>query len=217
MISRRRWLYLLPITSLAIICALTIFSIDYQVHHQKTILLKLNNSLTTKYPDNLLNSKRRQSSEFSISLIAATNRFNQVGPARIISLAENLSQRNMMIGQEGKNLTFRLRTPTTGETAAQPKLIIPNVFNERNLHQILITFCQRKLTFYIDEVNNQYTFEFHPATSSALYLPWTIKLWRINLQDFNFSQSRFIFYGIIIMPLAILFNTFILYLNSKLS
>lgn len=186
--------------------------IDDQIHRHKTILFKLRKSLKTEFPAFSLNKKLKQSNEFSLSLIAASNRSKQVGPARIISLAENVSERNLMIGQERRNLTFRLRTPTTGDTAAQPELIIPNVFKDQNLHQILITFAQGKLTFYIDQPSHQYTYEFKPATSFMWYFPGTIKGWRVNLQDFNLLESQLTFYGIILLPLAILIRTSILLL-----
>ena len=186
--------------------------IDYQIHHNKTVLFKWRKSLKTEFPAKLLNKKLKQSNEFSLSLIAASDRWKQVGPARIISLAESISERNLMIGQERRNLTFRLRTPTTGDTAAQPELIIPNVFNDQNLHQIIITFAQGKLTFYIDRPSHQYTYEFQPATSFMLYFPGTIKGWRVNLQDFNLLESWLTFYGIMLLPLAILIKTLILLL-----
>jgi hypothetical protein len=36
------------------------------------------------------------------------------GPARIVSLSRNPSERNFTLGQSGAQLSFRLRTPTTG-------------------------------------------------------------------------------------------------------
>ena len=186
--------------------------IDDQIHRHKTVLFKLRKSLKTEFPAFSLNRKLKQSNEFSLSLTVGSDHSNQVGPARIISLAENVSERNLMLGQERRNLTFRLRTPTTGDTGAQPELIVPNVFNDRNLHQILITFAQGKLTFYIDQPSHQYTYEFKPATSFRLYLPWVTRRWRVNLQDFNLLESQLTFYGIILLPLAILIKTSILLL-----
>jgi VanZ family protein len=180
-------------------------TIDYQIHHQKNVLFNRKNNLISSTAMINLNQKIKQSQEFTLSLIAATNKYQQVGPARIISLAQNISNRNLMVGQEDKNLTFRLRTPTTGETASQPEFIIPNVFTDQNLHQILITFAQRKLTFYIDQPEHQYTYEFQPSTSFGLYLPWTIKQWRINLQNFNFLRSQIKFYGMVSLPIIIIF------------
>ncbi|WP_019505312.1 VanZ family protein [Pleurocapsa sp. PCC 7319] len=189
--------------------------LDYQIHHNKTVSFKREKSLKTEFPAFSLNKKLKQSNEFSLSLTAASNRLKQVGPARIISLAESISERNLMIGQEKRNLTFRVRTPTTGDTAAQPEFIIPNIFDDYNLHQILITYTQGKLTFYIDQPSHQYNYEFRPSTTYVFYLPWTINGWRVNLRDFNLLQSQFTFYGIILLPLAILINASILLLISS--
>lgn len=190
-------------------------NIDYQIHHDKTVLLHHKRKLISKAPVINLNHKIRKSNEFSLNIIVASDRFKQVGPARIISLAENVSNRNLMLAQEGKNLIFRMRTPTTGEGGYQPEFMIPNVFDDYDLHQILITFAQKKLTFYIDQPNNQYTFEFQPSTNFMLYLPWITKQWRVNLQDFDFLESQLTFYGIVLLPLIVLINSLISNIISR--
>lgn len=184
-------------------------TIDEQIHHQKTVLFKHKNSLVSQKPVLNLNQKIKKSHQFTINIIAASDRLKQVGPARIISLAGNISHRNLMLGQEGKDFIFRLRTPTTGESAAQPEFIIPNLFDDYDLHQILIIFTQRKLTIYVDQPNDPYTFEFQPSTNFKLYLPWISKQWRVNLKEFNLLSSQLTFYGIILLPLSILTNTLI--------
>ena len=183
-------------------------NIDDKIHQNKSLLLNSERWLKTKYPATSLIRKLKTTSEFSLSLIVATNQINQVGPARIIALSEGIYAHNLIVGQDGTNLIVRLRTPITGNNGTQPEFIIPNVFSDRKLHQILITFYQNKLNFYIDSANNQYSFEFKPATSFLAYLPWRIKLWQINLQNFNLLKYRLSLYGIIFIPLLILIAIF---------
>ena len=122
-----------------------------------------------------------------------------------------------MLAQSGTNLVFRLRTPTTSTIATQPYFIIPDFFKDLKLHQILITFARRKLTFYVDRQENKYTFEFQPSTHLKMYSPFKIKLWRIDLKNHSLLKSRIFFYSLILLPLAILITILLLGLKAQLN
>lgn len=169
--------------------------------------------LKTKKPAGLLGRRIEQSDRFTISITVAARRFDEVGPARIVSFAKNQFSRNVIIGQEGRNLILLLRTTTTGKSASKPTFIVPNVFSDRAYHQILITYANRELNFYIDRRDNQYTYKFLPATSIPLYLPWYLDSWNVNLAEVNIAASRATFYGIVLLPLAILIRASILCWN----
>ncbi len=192
-------------------------NIDRKKHQNQTVSVNSKQWLKTKYPATSLIQKLKTTSEFTLSLIVGTNQINQTGPARIIALSQDIYSCNLMIGQEETNVSFRLRTPITGDNASQPEFIIPNIFIDQNLHQILITFAQNKLTFYIDRLNNQYSFEFKPATSFLAYLPWTITLWQLNLQNFNLLKYQLTLYGIIFIPLLLLIVILASYLKCQKS
>ena len=179
-------------------------AIDYLIHHRKVVFFKKNQSLISADPVTKLNQKIKRSQEFSLSLILASNKQKQVGPARIVSLANNIHMRNIMIGQEGQDLVFRLRTPTTTIMATRPDFIIPNVFQDRDLHQILITFAKQKLTFYIDSPDNKYTYHFQPSTQLKLYSPLSLERWTVNLNKYSLLKHQIIFYSLLLLPLAIL-------------
>jgi len=191
--------------------------IDYQIHHSKAVLFNNKNSLISTSAAIKLNQAIKSSYEFSLSTIIASDKLKQVGPSRIISLGENIYSRNIMLGQEGSNLIFRLRTPATGENATQPGFYIPNFFKDKDLHQILITFAKKKLTFYIDRPENQYVFAFQPSTLSRLFLPWTTQQWNVNLQSHSLLRSQIIFYSLILFPLIMLSIIFILSLIQQLT
>ncbi|WP_019505311.1 VanZ family protein [Pleurocapsa sp. PCC 7319] len=190
-------------------------NIGNKKHLNQTVLFSQERWLKTEEPAVSLNSKLKDTDEFSISLILATNKINQFGPARIISLSDGIYAQNMIIGQQRSDFNFRIRTPITGSNATQPEFIIPNIFSDQSFHHILITFSKKKLRFYIDQPENQYFFEFTPATSFLIYFPWEKRPWIINLQDFDLLKYQQLFYTIIIIPLAILIIILIYYLLIK--
>ncbi|MCC0175599.1 VanZ family protein [Waterburya agarophytonicola K14] len=191
--------------------------IDDLIHNQKSVLFEQKNSLISDSPFTQLNQKIKASQEFSLSVILATNKFKQVGPSRIISLGENIYSRNLMLGQENSNLIFRLRTSTTGDNANQPGFYFPNFFKNKDLHQILITYAQNKLTFYLDRPEDKYTFTFQPSTHLKLFLPWNLTKWNVNLQNHNPLQSQITFYSLVLSPLVLLSGIFILCSTQKVS
>jgi VanZ family protein len=191
-------------------------SIDYQIHHNKTVLFNKKNSLISAAAATNLNQKLKASQEFSLSIILASDKLKQAGPSRIVSLGEDIYNRNLMLGQEDSNLVFRLRTPSAGTNASLPGFYLPNFFKDQDLHQILITFAQNKLTFYVDHLEHQYTFKFQPATLAKLFLPWTTQQWNINLQNYNLLQSQIVFYSLILFLPILLSGIFILSLIAKL-
>ena len=184
------------------------------VHQNTTILLNSKQWLKSEDSAFLLNKKIKNANAFSLSLIVATNKIDQVGPARIVALSNGIYAQNMIIGQEGTDLNFRLRTPITGNNPTHPEFIIPNIFNDHSLHQILITFAQKKLSFYIDQPGHQYSFKFNPFNSFFSYFPWESKRWIINLEEFDILKYQQIFYTIITIPFGILMITLIYYFVS---
>jgi glycopeptide antibiotics resistance protein len=178
-----------------------------------SILLNSQQWLKTEQSANLLIEKLKKTNEFSLSLIVASNEVNQSGPARIFVISKDTVAQNLIIGQNQTNLIFRLRTPITGNNASQPEFIVPNVFKDQIFHQILITFAQKKINFYIDQADNQYTFEFNPYNSFLAYFPWDKQIWRIYLHNFNLFKYQLLFYSIVLTPLLLLIAFLLYYLK----
>ena len=191
-------------------------AIDNLIHNRKAVLFEKRNSLISSLPATQLTKKLQDSQEFTLSIILATNKLQQVGPSRIISLGENIYSRNFLLGQEGSKLIFRFRTPTTGANALQPSFFIPNFFQDTELHQILITFANNKVTIYLDRPTTKYSFSFQPATHLKLFSPWIIRHWGLDLTTYNLLQTQLIFYSLILSPLGIFISIYIIALSSKL-
>lgn len=147
-----------------------------------------------------LSQRISQTSEFTLSAILATDNIQQTGYARIISISENSLRRNLTISQQGDSLELRLRTPLTGENGSDIQLMIPNVFKNKEFHQIIITYSRGRIKFYIDKLQQSYS---------------------INLLELIPFNQKLFYYGLIFMPLgaslAILRFRFFVENNVRLS
>jgi glycopeptide antibiotics resistance protein len=169
-----------------------------------SILVNSRQWLKTVQPAAVLSQKLKNTGEFSLYLAVASNDPQQFGPARIMSISQGTQSHNFLIGQEGTDLHLRLRTPITGDAASQPRFRIPRVFENDDLARILVVFANKKLDLYINKPENQYSFEFTPATSFFSYIPWSRVDWIVNLEGFKPLKYQLLFYTIAIAPLAIL-------------
>ncbi len=176
--------------------------IDSKIRQGKGISIDQDHWLSTKESAKIVNERLKKANEFSLSTIISTNQVQQKGPARIISISDGITSRNFTLGQDGTNLVFRLRTPITGNNGSELQFIVSDVFQDDSSHQILITFANQNLNFYIDRPENKYTFRFMPEISWSAYIPISSKNSQVNLKDFNLLKYRIIFYSILLIPLG---------------
>ena len=150
--------------------------------NQEGILISANNWLQTATPVTSLSKSISETSKFTISTILTTTQTEQTGPARIISLSGDSLRRNFTLGQQGSDLVFRVRTPLTGANASDVKLDVPNVFNDKKPHQIVITYSKSSLIIYVDSIANIHT---------------------LNLLDLIPKEKRFFYYGLTFIPFGL--------------
>ncbi len=150
--------------------------------NQEGILISANNWLQTATPVTSLSKSIGETSEFTISSTLTTTQTEQTGPARIISLSGDSLRRNFTLGQQGSDLVFRVRTPLTGANASDVKLDVPNVFNDKKPHQIVITYSKSSLIIYVDSIANIHT---------------------LNLLDLIPKEKRFFYYGLTFIPFGL--------------
>lgn len=150
--------------------------------NQEGILISANNWLQTATPVTSLSKSIGETSKFTISTILTTTQTEQTGPARIISLSGDSLRRNFTLGQQGSDLVFRVRTPLTGANASDVKLDVPNVFNDKKPHQIVITYSKSSLIIYVDSIANIHT---------------------LNLLDLIPKEKRFFYYGLTFIPFGL--------------
>lgn len=96
--------------------------------------------LATSSPVAELAGRVNRSGQFTIALTVATFDKSQTGPARIVTISRDPNHRNVTVGQEGEHLTFRWRSPLTGENGMTPELEFPDVFTSHEPVRAVLTF-----------------------------------------------------------------------------
>lgn len=69
-------------------------------------------------------AERSQSIELTATVRSKSD--DQTGPTRIVSFSRGGYERNVTLGQEGRALVFRLRTPWTGPNGREPEIHLPD-------------------------------------------------------------------------------------------
>ncbi|MGF1541097.1 MAG: VanZ family protein [Pleurocapsa sp.] len=181
----------------------------------QSITLNRDRWLKTPQSASTINYKLKQTNQFTLSAVFATNNTEQSNDSRIISISSNTSNRNFTIAQKQKKLMLRLRTPVTGENGNRPELLIPNVFNNLGFHHLIMTFDANQLDIYLDHPSNQYTFAFEPETTFWSYFPPVIPLWQVNLKNSNKLLYYLGFYTVLFIPLGFLGGILLSFLNRQ--
>ena len=107
----------------------------------------------------------RESNAFSLRVRCATEDVSQDGPARIVSNSIDAGHRNLTLGQAGRYLALRVRSPHTGENAFNPEMRIPNVFSDSGLRDILVTYDGAAAWVAVAKSGQVQHFELSPGSS----------------------------------------------------
>jgi len=91
----------------------------------------------------------KASNQFAIEAIVTPNKASQIGPARIISFSLDPYKRNFTLGQDGNQLTLRLRTTQTGENGLRPQTKLFPI-TEGQSHHIIVSYQPGRLTAYLN-------------------------------------------------------------------
>ncbi len=75
---------------------------------------------------------------------------NQRGPARIVSFSVDTQQRNFDLGQEGRRLVFRVRTPVSGRNGSRQQVETTSVLRAGDPATIVATYDGRVARVYVD-------------------------------------------------------------------
>jgi glycopeptide antibiotics resistance protein len=170
------------------------------------IFLDTHRRMEKASPAVYLTENLRRTSQFTIGITLATSEMKQFGPARILSLSKDTYHRNFTLGQEGSNLVFRLRTPLTGENGTNPQLLVPNVFSNTDLHNLVITYDGSVLLLYVDGALIPHKLELSPEHIPFNYL--------LQSKAFNLVCYKIFYYAVLFIPLGILL--LIIFKNEKM-
>ncbi len=98
--------------------------------------------------DKLLNACQK-TNQLTIEGVITISKMDQAGPARIISFSMDSDRRNFTLGQEGKNIVMRLRTPRTGVNGLNPQVTVYQITPDEPMH-IVISYYPDNLCCYLN-------------------------------------------------------------------
>ncbi|TAE59724.1 MAG: VanZ family protein [Nostocales cyanobacterium] len=183
------------------------------INSSQGVLLNSRQWLTTRLPVKTLSQRLSHKSEFTMITTLATDKLQQTGPARIISISGNVLERNLTISQYQKSLELRLRTPLTGENGADLQIQIPGIFQDTNFHQLIITYSRGTIQVYMDKIQRFYSLnllELIPFHQKVFYYALTFIPLGAGLAILNlFAQNRATFSRVFI-PIALFLPSLVL-------
>jgi VanZ family protein len=167
----------------------------YDVQQGKGVFLGPDRWLKSATPAVHLTQKIMESSQFTLIAKVAAAHTEQFGPARIISFSADPVQRNFTLGQEGDDLIFRLRTPSTGSNGT-PDMIVRDVFATTHQKNLVISYSGTALRVFVDGVDHSHEFELSPgAVAYNYFFP----------VDMSFLRGyKILWYAVIFIPLGVL-------------
>lgn len=92
----------------------------------------------------------RRTGQLTILVWMTPENVTQTGPARIVTGSRDPFRRNFTLGQMGRTLTFRLRTPNTGGNGMDPALYTPPVLSAGRQSFIAATYDGAVSKIYVD-------------------------------------------------------------------
>ena len=159
--------------------------------------------LWSRTPAANLSLRLADSSQFAISFLVTTANQHQTGPARIVSISDDIFRRNLTIGQDGTDLIIRLRTPVTGDNGTKPELDIPNFFADTQPHHLILIYDGSTLNTYVDSLDRFYSFTFAPHITIFRHIV-PVDNWRIRISSDFLLIYRIIYYALIFVPIGFL-------------
>lgn len=134
----------------------------------------------------------RETSQMTVEVWIRTENLSQSGPARIVSLSGSVDQRNFTLGQEGRDVHLRVRTPLTGLNGSWINLRAKSVLEDREHHQLAATFYRGVEKLFVDGRP-----EGEILRGDINFLPYLVKIGRNTT-----AQLAFCF--VVLFPLSLL-------------
>ncbi len=114
------------------------------------LLVEGSTALSTVDPMSAFVESCQQTGELTVAALLAPANLEQEGPARVVTLSTDTSQRNFTLGQSGSRWTFRLRASTTSSNG-MPDFEAPegSVTGEA-AHLVVTRDAEGVVRFYVD-------------------------------------------------------------------
>jgi PKD repeat protein len=91
----------------------------------------------------------QKTNQVTVEAVVTISKMDQSGPARIISFSKDSVRRNFTLGQEGKNIVMRLRTPRTGANGLNPQASVCQITRNEPMH-LVVSYYPDNLHCYLN-------------------------------------------------------------------
>jgi len=123
-------------------------------------------------PVSALARRLRVTNAFTLRVHCVTDDPDQQGPARIVSNSVSPLLRNFTMGQQGGDLLFRLRTPSTGANGYPLEVSAPDVFSDDRPREILVTYDGATVLVALGHSDRVTRTALTPGSSAVLAMPF---------------------------------------------
>jgi len=147
--------------------------------------------------------------QFSLLMTVATRDTTQE-PAEILSLGDSRFQRNIAVGQQGRDLLVHIHNPDNGPYLNElPRVIVPNVFSDTRPRQLIVIYNRGTIQVYLDDLQQPYTMVVSPEVALLSYLIPPKIAERSEQQLFLLDERyvvlyKAVYYALIALPLGLL-------------
>jgi hypothetical protein len=157
---------------------------------------------TADPPEKLAPGLLRHGKELTVEAWIAPAEVSQTGPARIVSYSVNADRRNFTLGQQNREIVFRLRTPVSGLNGTEPALRTDDAPITLDPEHVLVTFRDGAETLYVNgKAHTSVSFQSHESLSDMI------------AQTVG-KRFKWLIYSVLVFPLGVL--TTLLYGHQKL-
>jgi glycopeptide antibiotics resistance protein len=150
-----------------------------------------------------LTDRINSSGQFTIALTVSSFDLTQEGPARILTISLDPFHRNLTLGQEGKHLAMRWRSPLTGENGMNPEIQFPGVFDSFEPQRMVIS-CNGITTGFYTTRGEADRKVFLGPEIGLLAILREDNYWSIVAGRFAFWQSNLLISVLMFLPLGML-------------
>ncbi len=149
-------------------------------------------------PAKLLTDRIRRTNQFTLAVLCEPASRLQFGPARIVSLSLDSSERNFTLGQFGDHVAFRLRAPLTGLNGTDPELHLFNVFQQLRPVHLLITYDGARMRAWVNGERSDAEVDVRVRPGAALLSRMLfVSPYRVAHYDALFSVLLFVPLGLL--------------------
>lgn len=126
----------------------------------------------------------QESKAFTVEMRFRAANLEQTGPARIVTLSNNTTRRNFMIGQSENDLYFRVRTPLNGNNGSWIQMQGADALPDTSVHHVVATFHRGVEKIFVDGKLNGRTLRI-----DLDYVPRVLRFGKLRMSQWTFLYA----------------------------